>query len=135
MATLVVSLLPTNITEDGNETVVAGEIRFNGGNYVTGGVQAVWDYTDTPSANFSVLKRTGQAHVGKEPKIANLRCGSPKFALNPIVVKGSPLPKIQVFTVSSNAEATNGAALDSSMQSTTPPPFPHWFEFRYKKNI
>ena len=134
MANLVVTFLPSLIINDDNMLEVFGQVTVDGGNYATGGVQGVWDYSTAVSTTLALssFKEVPSVIATRTPHLSQIICGDPSHAFYAVPVSGSPLPKLMVLNSADGTEATNGAALASSTQT---PVYPHAFHFKYKKNL
>ncbi len=134
MAALVVKILPLSVVDGGNTIDVFGQVTFDNGDYATGGVAAVWDYTTAPDTSLALgkLLRTQAIHATQPPITSVVHCGDAQHSLSVIPVTGSALPKVGGAVVATGAEFTNAAALPAGVQA---PLFPHTIWLRYKKNL
>jgi len=122
MAGLKVTFLPVSIFETGDVFEVYVDVRFDGGDYATGGIAPTWDYTTALNAGLLIgaFRKVSQVHATRPPIAWSVFSGYPALTFQLVPVATSPLPTVIVMTSSTGAEFANATPLTAGIQGTTP---------------
>lgn len=143
------NLRPITIVADEDLTKLFAQLKFNAGNYVTGGILGVddaaasittpptLDFADANQAGFtSFLKGQTALHASRPPLTYNInidQASGGTFGITAVLIPGTGAKnfKLKLLRSDTGVELTGGAAIPTSLVNSTN----STIELEYKKNV